>query len=67
MTRDDLERGFAAGRQLTQEEWAHPSEIAWVDELVAEGKAEVVDNWRYLAGFQCERRKVRGTRQAGDA
>lgn len=60
MTREELERGFAAGRSLTQEEWAHPLECQWIDELIAEGKAEVVDDWRYLDGFQCERRRVRG-------
>jgi hypothetical protein len=60
MTREELERGFARGRTLTQEEWAHPLERQWIDELIAEGKAKVIDDWRYLDGFQCERRRVQG-------
>lgn len=63
MTRDGLDRGFAEGRSLTQEEWAHPLEAQWIDELIAEGKAEVTDDWRYLDGFQCERRRVKGVRK----
>lgn len=61
MTRDEIERGLAAGRRLIQEEWAHPQEIAWVDELVAEGKATATE-WEYRDGFQCERRVIRGRR-----
>lgn len=60
MTKDEMREGFKRGRELTQEEWAHPSEIKWVDELIAEGAAEVVAPWQYKDNFQCERRKVRG-------
>ena len=65
MTREEMVNGFAAGRHLTQEEWAHPQEIAWVDELVAEGKARVVAPWEYRDGFQCERRIVQGALSHG--
>ena len=57
MTKAEMMVGFAQGRTLIQEEWAHPQEIAWVDELVAEGKA-VAGPWEYRDGFQCERRKI---------
>mgnify|MGYP003499421023 FL=1 len=60
MSRDEMEHGFAQGRSLTQEEWAHPDEISWVDNFIAEGRAEVVSDWCYKDGFQCERRIVRG-------
>lgn len=63
MTREEMERGFAAGSELIQEEWAHPQEIAWVSEFIEQGKAVVVAPWEYRAGFQCERRIVRGVRQ----
>lgn len=62
MTKAEMEAGFAQGRWLTQEEWAHPSEIQWVDELIAEGKA-TADPWQYHANFQCEKRRVTGVRR----
>jgi hypothetical protein len=61
MSRDELLHGFSLGRELVQEEWAHPQEIAWVDELVDDGKATVVGDWQWHEGFQCKRRVVRGT------
>lgn len=59
MTKEEMEKGFAQGRTLTQEEWAHPHEIKWVDELIVEGKATATP-WEYKDGFQCERRRVTG-------
>ncbi len=59
MTKDQMREGFARGRTLTQEEWAHPQEITWVDELIAEGKATATE-WRYHDNFQCEMRKITG-------
>lgn len=61
MTKSDMEEGFKLGRTLTQEEWAHPQEIKWLDELIAEGKAEVTAPWEWKDNFQCERRRVTGT------
>jgi len=63
MTKAELEQGFAQGRIATQEEWAHPQEIKWVDELISEGKAEVIAPWEYLDTFQCERRRVKGIKK----
>ena len=57
-----MRQGLARGRRLTQEEWAHPDEIRFVDELVAEGAAAVTE-WKYHDNFQCERRYV--THNAG--
>lgn len=62
ITKEQMRDGFRHGRTLTQEEWAHPSEKQWLDELIAEGVAEVVAPWEYKDNFQCERRKVRGLR-----
>ena len=59
MSREEMEQGFALGRTLVQEEWAHPQEIAWVDDLVAEGKA-IATPWEYHDNYQCERRRVTG-------
>ena len=59
MTKEEMRQGFARGRSLTQEEWAHPSEIQWVDELIAEGAATATP-WQYKDDFQCERRRVTG-------
>lgn len=59
LTKDEMAEGFAKGRTLIQEEWAHPSEIKWVDELIAEGKATSTP-WEYKDNFQCERRRVTG-------
>lgn len=60
MSREEIERGFARGRTLTQEEWCHPGEVEDIDVLVAEGKAEVIRPWGYHDNFQCSFRKVRG-------
>lgn len=60
MTKEQMLAGFAVGRLLTQEEWADPDEIKWVDELIAEGKA-IATVWQYVEGFQCERRVVCGS------
>lgn len=62
ITKDEMRAGLASGRTLIQEEWAHPKEIQWVDELVSEGKATATP-WEYKDGLQCERRLV--TRAAG--
>lgn len=63
MTEQELREGFAAGRTITQEEWATRDEVAAIDKLVAEGLAEVVHGWEYLDSFQCERRVVKGIPQ----
>ena len=57
MPKDEIAKGLAAGRRLVQEEWCNPQEIAFVDELVAEGKAEASE-WQYRDNFQCEMRHV---------
>lgn len=62
MTKDQMRDGFAKGRTLTQEEWAHPSEVKWIDELIAEGAATVTAPWEYKDNFQCSRRKVTGVK-----
>jgi len=62
MTKDEMRNGFASGRTLTQEEWAHPDEIKWLDELIADGVAVVSAPWEYKDGFQCARRRVTGIR-----
>lgn len=62
MTKEQMTTGFARGRSLTQEEWANPAEIKWVDELIAEGKA-TAEPWEYHGNFQCEKRKVTGIKQ----
>ncbi len=59
MTKEQMAAGFARGRSLTQEEWANPAEIKWVDELIAEGKA-TAEPWAYHSNFQCEKRRVTG-------
>lgn len=59
MTKEMMAEGFAKGRTLIQEEWAHPSEKQWVDELIAEGRA-TASPWEYKDNFQCERRRVTG-------
>ena len=60
MTKEQMIEGFKQKRTLTQEEWANPQEIAWIDELVAEGKCTATP-WKYKDTFQCEMRKVTGT------
>lgn len=65
ITKEQMREGFAKGRTLTQEEWAHPSEIKWLDELVAEGVATVTAPWEYKDNFQCSRRKVAGVKKDG--
>lgn len=62
MTRKEMEEGFAQGRRLTQEEWAHEQEIKWLDELVAEGKATVT-KFEYKANYQCAVRFATGIKQ----
>jgi hypothetical protein len=59
MTKDQMAAGFAEGRSLTQEEWANPAEIQWIDELIAEGRA-TADPWAYHDNFQCQKRRVTG-------
>ena len=60
MTKQQMAEGFAKGRSLIQEEWAHPSEQKWIDELIVEGKA-IATAWEYKDNFQCEMRRVTGT------
>jgi len=67
MTKEEMERGLAQGRTLTQEEWAHPDEIKWLDELIAEGKAIVTAPWEYKGNFQCARRRATGVRNSCSA
>ena len=62
MTKDEMRQGFAEGRTLTQEEWAYPDEIRWLDELIADGAAIISAPWEYKGGFQCRRRRVTGKR-----
>jgi hypothetical protein len=62
MTKEEMTEGLAQGRSLIQEEWSHPQEIAWVDELIAEGKATATP-WEYKDNFQCERRRITGIRK----
>ena len=59
MSKDEMAAGLALGRTLTQEEWAHPLERRWVEELIAEGKATATP-WRYHDNFQCQMRRVTG-------
>lgn len=62
ITKEEMEKGLAVGRTLIQEEWAHPLEKQWVNELITEGKAEATP-WIYKNNFQCEMRKVVGTKK----
>jgi hypothetical protein len=55
-----MERGFAQGRRLMQEEWSSRQEIKDVDDLIAGGNADVVRPWGYHDNFQCSFRGVRG-------
>jgi hypothetical protein len=59
MTLEEMREGFSRGSTLTQEEWAHPSEIKWVNDLIAEGAATATD-WQYKDNFQCAMRRVTG-------
>lgn len=61
MSREEMVAGFAKGRSLIQEEWAHPMEKQWIEELIAEGKATATP-WAYKDGFQCEMRCVTGVK-----
>lgn len=63
MTKKEIETGLAQGRTLTQEEWAHPQEKQWIEELIAEGKATATE-WKYHDNFQCEMRRVKGVPNA---
>lgn len=60
MTKDKMKEGFAQRRQLCQEEWSTPAEIAAVDALAKEGYC-IVTPWKYSDDFQCERRFAKGT------
>ncbi len=62
MSREEMIDGFAKGRSLIQEEWAHPLEKQWIEELIAEGKATATP-WQYKDNFQCEMRRVTGVKQ----
>jgi hypothetical protein len=62
VTKEEMVEGFARGRVLMQEEWAHPQEIEWVDELISEGIAEATP-WEYLDTYQCQRRKITGVKK----
>ena len=65
MTKEELAEGFSKGRTLVQEEWQisrYPEEHQAIEELIAEGKAEVFSDWRWRDNFQCEVRLIRGTR-----
>lgn len=59
MTKEQMREVFHRGKTLIQEEWANPSEIQWVDELIAEGTATST-RWEYKDGFQCQRRRITG-------
>jgi hypothetical protein len=63
ITKQQMQAGLAQGRTLIQEEWAHPDEIRWVDELIAEGRA-TASAWEWRDGFQCERRRITGVKGA---
>jgi len=65
MTKEELAEGFSKGRTLVQEEWHirhYPEEHQAIEELIAEGKAEVFADWRWRDNFQCEVRLIRGAR-----
>lgn len=55
----EMLEGFAQGRTLIQEEWAHPEEIREADECIAEGKC-TTQGWNYEDNFQCEVRRLVG-------
>lgn len=57
MTKQEILIGLKQGRTLIQEEWADPSEIASVDELVAEGLAQAT-LWKWGDALQCDFRTV---------
>lgn len=63
LTKEDMREGFSRGRTLTQEEWANPQEIKWLDELIAEGSAATSREWGYHDNFQCSFRKVTGVKK----
>ena len=65
-TKEQMREGFAKGRTITQEEWANPDEIKWLNELIAEGACTVSAPWEYKDGFQCQRRRVTGVDQQGE-
>lgn len=65
MTKEEMRTGLAQGRRLVQEEWAHPLEKRWVDELVAEGAANATP-FTYIPNFQCARRIVSGAPTAAE-
>ena len=63
MTKEQMLKGFEAGRELIQEEWSTAEEIKAADECIAENKAVLSENWTYKDGFQCERRIITGVVQ----
>lgn len=65
-TKQEMADSLGRGRGLVQQQHQHPDEIKWLDELIAEGKAEVVDDWK-IKDFQqaYKRRTVKGVAQAG--
>lgn len=65
MTKEEIRGGLARGRTLIQEEWAHSSEIQWVDELISEGAA-ISTPWEYKDNFQCEQRRINAPIKASD-
>lgn len=62
MTKEMLREGFAKGRSCIQEEWAHPLEKQWIEELIAEGACTTTE-WEYKDNFQCSMRRVTGIRE----
>jgi len=63
MNKEQIRDGLAKGQTLIQEEWAHPFEHRWVEELIAEGIAEATP-WEYKDNYQCEMRYVTRKRQS---
>jgi hypothetical protein len=63
MNKAEMERGLSQGRILIQEEWAHPQELVWLNELIAEGKAVLEQDWEYHENYQCQRRRVKGVKR----
>lgn len=65
MSKEEMKAGLQAGRRLVQEEWAHPDEIRFVEELIAEGIAQA-SAWEWRDGFQCERRIITRALPSGE-
>lgn len=62
MTKAEMQEGLAAGRILIQEEWSHPLEKQWIEELIKEGMAAATP-WQYKDNFQYEMRRITGIRK----